>query len=111
MAEHHRQEGQQPQPSPLIQNKMRMKHHTDAINKMYRTAPWKRPNRRGEGRYGVNGVALAPDGSSAGRQRRTPGAVEDAGIEVLELPMDHIMAGWGRCTARRFLRRDPIQRG
>lgn len=60
----------------------------------------------------LNGVALAPGKvvMPAGNPN-TRALLDGAGVEVLELPMDHIMAGWGsiHCQSA-FLRRDPLGR-
>jgi N-dimethylarginine dimethylaminohydrolase len=66
-----------------------------------------------KGGMALNGIALAPGRivMPAGNPN-TRALLEDAGIEVLELPMDHIMAGWGSMHCQTaFLRRDPIKRG
>jgi len=65
-----------------------------------------------KGGMALNGVALAPGRfvMPAGNPN-TRALLEGAGVEVIEQPMDHVMAGWGSIHCQTaFLRRDPIER-
>jgi len=63
MAEHHRQEGQHPQPVATDQNKI-MKHHTDAITRL-QDRPLRDRRTSGSGESGGHGRSLIADRTGA----------------------------------------------